>query len=232
MRIHLSEPGRSAALRDYFSRLGAVAVLEDDQTVEVDFPEGLLDEGESIETYLQRWTQTNGVTAQLAAAAAADETPSMPAAQVFDLASVLGATRPPKRLGDLLVAKGLVTEDQLADALVESKEKGDLLGRVLLRRGYVFEEELARTLAEQWGLPWVSLYRIGVDARAVRLVPREIGLRYAAIPVRFIDGVPQVAFADPSDPDAIDAIATYVHDLTAAVSELSDIESAWRKLAA
>jgi hypothetical protein len=229
MRIHLSEPGRSAALRDYFSRLGAVAVLEDDRTVEVDFPEGLLDEGESIETYLQRWTQTNGVSAE---PVRADQHPPVPAAQVFDLSAVLGATKPPKRLGDLLVSKGLVTEDQLADALVESKEKGDLLGRVLLRRGYVFEEELARTLAEQWGLPWVSLYRIGVDARAVRLVPREIGLRYAAIPVRFIDGVPQVAFADPSDPEAIEAIAAYVNGLTAAVSELSDIESAWRKLAA
>src|SRR5947207_1998325 len=72
----------------------------------------------------------------------------------------------------------------------------------------------------------------GEDARAVRLVPREVGLRYAAIPVRFVEGVLQVAFADPSDPEAIEAISGYVHGLTAAVSELSDIEAAWRLLAA
>ncbi len=226
MRIQLSDPGRSGALRDYFSRLGADAVLDGDHSVDVKFPDGALGEGETIEAYLQRWTDANGIGAEVAPGEPA------PAAQVFDLSAVLGATKPPKRLGDLLVSKGLVTEDQLAAALVESKEKGDLLGRVLLRRGFVFEEELARTLAEQWGIPWVSLYRIGVDARAVRLVPREIGLRFAAIPVRFIDGVPQVAFADPSDPEAIEAIAGYVHDLTPAVSELSDIEAAWRMPAA
>jgi len=226
MRIQVSDPDRSTALRDYFARLGAVALLVDGRTLEVDFPAGTLAEGESVESYLQRWTQVNGPTA----APAARE--PVPAAQVFDLGAVLGAAKPPKRLGDLLVEKGLLTGDQLTVALAESKESGDLLGRVLLRRSYVFEEELARTLAEQWGLPYVSLYRTGVDARAARLIPREVGLRYAAIPVRFVNGVPQVAFADPSDPGAIEAVARHVTDLTAAVSELSDIESAWRGLAA
>jgi hypothetical protein len=232
MRIMLDDPGKSASLRDYFSRLGAVVVHAADGMLEVMFPDGLLGEGESPQAYLERWTRANGAVTQAAAAASAPAAPAQAAADVFDLASVLGATRPPKRLGDLLVSKGLVDADQLAEALVESRQKGDLLGRVLLRRGFVFEEELARTLAEQWGLPFVSLYRIGVDARAVRLVPPDIGLRYAAIPVRFVEGVPQVAFADPSDPEAIEAIAGYVPGLTAAVSELSDIEAAWRLLAA
>ena len=227
MRIHVSEPGRSAALRDYLARLGAVVVPLSGEALEADFPPGVLGEGESLESYLQRWTLANGVGTEVAAPELAPA-----AAKVFDVASVLGSATPPKRLGDLLVSKGLVTDEQLSEALVESRQKGDLLGRVLLRRGLVFEEELARTLAEQWGLPWVSLYRIGVDARAVRLVPREVGLRYAAIPVRFVEGVLQVAFADPSDPEAIEAISGYVHGLTAAVSELSDIEAAWRLLAA
>jgi hypothetical protein len=226
MRIQLSDPDRSTALRDYFARLGAVALLLDDRTLDVEFPAGTLADGETVESYLQRWTQVNGPTA----APAARE--PVAAAQVFDLTAVLGGAKPPKRLGDLLVEKGLLTGDQLSAALAESKNSGDLLGRVLLRRSYVFEEELARTLAEQWGLPYVSLYRTGVDARAARLVPREVGLRYAAIPVRLVHGVPQVAFADPSDPGAIEAVARYVTDLTAVVSELSDIESAWRGLAA
>src|SRR5262249_35223900 len=162
--------------RDYFSRLGAVALLQDARTLDVDFPAGILGDGESVEAFLDGWTVRNGALT----AALADRRAQT--AQVIDLNPLLQAMRAPlrgrtKRIGGLLVEKGLITVAQLEQALVESKQTRDLLGRVLLRRGYLFDEELARTLAEQHGLPYVSLYRIGVDARVVRLLPREVGLR-------------------------------------------------------
>ena len=89
------------------------------------------------------------------------------------------------RLGDLLLAKGMITDSQLNEALAESFAAGELLGRVLLRHQWIFEDELARTLAEQLGLPYVNLRHAGLDNALARMVPYEIGMRFAAIPVCF-----------------------------------------------
>jgi Type II secretion system (T2SS), protein E, N-terminal domain len=74
----------------------------------------------------------------------------------------------------------------------------------------------------------VSIGRVGVNEEAARLVPRDIGERAAAIPVRVDRGSVQVAFADPTDPAAVEAIARYVDNVQVVVAELSDIRLAWR----
>jgi hypothetical protein len=136
------------------------------------------------------------------------------------------------RLGDLLVAKGLVTADQLADALVESRVRGVLVGRVLIDRRWVYDDELARTLAEQLELPFLNLAILGVDERAVKLLPPDVGRRWSAIPVRMLPTRVQVAFADPSDPDARRAVDEFIPGVEPAVAPLADIEHAWRSIAA
>jgi MshEN domain len=136
----------------------------------------------------------------------------------------------PPRLGEMLVRHGRITQEQLSEALVESRQTGGRLGRVLLQKGWIFEEELAQTLATQLQVPYVSLQRVGVDLSVVRLLPREIGLRFSVIPVRFKGDSVQVAFADPSDEEALEATGRYVPSIELAVAELSDIEALWRSL--
>ena len=137
-------------------------------------------------------------------------------------------TRP--RLGDLLLAKGLITHDQLGQALVESRATGVLLGQVLIEKRWVFEDELARTLAKQLELPFVNLSLVGVQDKVRKMLPPEIGRRYAAIPVRMLPTRVQVAFADPSDPDALREVGQYIPGVEPAVAPFSDIEMAWRKI--
>lgn len=74
----------------------------------------------------------------------------------------------------------------------------------------------------------MNIALIGVDASALRLVPREVGLESAAIPVRFVDGAVQVAFADPSDPSSLAAVREHITSIAPAVAEYPDIEMAWR----
>jgi hypothetical protein len=147
------------------------------------------------------------------------------------LPTAADAFSPPPRLGDLLVRKGLITEEQLTQALAESRATGTLVGQVLLHHRWVFEDELARTLAQQWSLPYVDLLSVGVDWGAVRLVPPEVGLRVAAIPVRFVGGGVQVAFADPSDDTAVGAVTEHVGTPSLAVGELSHIRMLWSRAA-
>jgi hypothetical protein len=132
------------------------------------------------------------------------------------------------RLGDLLLAKGMITDSQLKEGLAESLAAGELLGHVLLRHRWIFEDELARTLAEQLGLPYVNLRYAGFDIALARLVPFEIGMRFAAVPVCFVGDRVRVAFADPSDEHSQQAVAAHLAAFECAVAELSDIETALR----
>jgi hypothetical protein len=136
------------------------------------------------------------------------------------------------RLGELLVHKGLISQHQLAMALLESQTTGMLLGRVLLEKQWLFEDELARCLSEQWNLRFVSLGQLGVDRSAVRLVPKKVGLQFAAIPVRFTNDNLDVAFVDPTDEGALEAIDFFIRPFNPVVATLSDITRMWRQVAA
>jgi MSHA biogenesis protein MshE len=136
------------------------------------------------------------------------------------------------RLGDLLVAKRLVTPEQLGAALVEARAEGLLLGQVLIKKRWVFEDELARTLANQLELPFINLALIGVDETAIKLLPPDVGRRCAAIPVRMLPTRVQVAFADPSDPEVMREVGEYIPGIEPAVAPFSDIEMQWRVFAA
>lgn len=223
IRIQLADPTRVEALRDYFLRLGAVATISSDSTVDVRMSE---DDDVDLSEYLRSWTVMNRVVAEEVAA----DKPALALASAAEVAP-RGAnpTDPPMRLGDLMVSKGFITADQLSEALAESQAKGELVGRVLLRRRWAFEDELARTLAEQWNLPYVRLSAVGVDEQVMRLLPKEIGLRFAAVPVRFARQSILVAFADPSDADALSAIREFLPTIDLAVAEFSDIQTLWNR---
>ena len=107
--------------------------------------------------------------------------------------------RPDAPLGTLLFRAGLVPEDELRDALELSISEGRRLGEVLLERGLVGERDLTRILASQKGLPFVELRDRSIDPEAVRLLPAEKVQRWGALPIGFEDGLPVVAVGDASN---------------------------------
>lgn len=175
-----------------------------------------------------RRQQIADLEAQLAAERAAAPAPTA-RTQPEDY-PLLPPPPPPKepRLGELLVSKGLVDRRQMDLAIFESRNTNTMLGRVLLQKGLIFEDDLARCLSEQWKMEFVSLVRVGVDRSAVRLLPKKIGLDLATIPVRYADSGVVVAFADPSDEDALAAVESFISPFTPVVSVLSDITMMWR----
>lgn len=228
VRIELKDPGRADQVRDFFRRLGAEASVAADGVVDARFPEDALNDEINAEECLQSWAAVNRTGAHVVLGVAAS--PANPAADIFEILPREHPRQgaPPPRLGDLLVGKGYITEEQLAAALVESRSTGERLGRVLVRNGWAYEQDLARALSEQWALPFVNIALIGVDGSALGLLPREVGMEANAIPVRFIDGAVQVAFADPSDPGSLAAVRDHITSIAPAVAEYSDIEMAWR----
>src|SRR6266850_2415063 len=112
-----------------------------------------------------------------------------------------------RRLGDLLVAEGLVKEEQLRHALSEQKGKTDKLGSILVRLGFISEEQLIGFLSRQYGIPSITLTNLDVDGETLRLVPAHIAKKYEVLPVKRIGGTLTLAMSDPTNVFALDDVA-------------------------
>src|SRR5207244_7053260 len=88
---------------------------------------------------------------------------------------------------------------QLDDALYEGSQTGDRLGEVVVRRGLASEDDVARALAQQWGLDYVERSSIWFDADALARLSREDAQRLEVMPTRVEDGRVVVAVAEPTD---------------------------------
>lgn len=108
-----------------------------------------------------------------------------------------------KRLGDLLVESGLITEEQLQTALAE-KPRDQKLGDSLLQRGYITEQQLIEVLEFQLGIPHINLFRYPFDPKLFNIVPKEFSKRNLIVPLKAEGDKLFVAMADPMDYLSID----------------------------
>ena len=76
-----------------------------------------------------------------------------------------------KKIGECLIQAGLITEDDLRNALTEHKRTGERLGVVLVRMNLATEKQIAKALAFQLGFPYINLAENPPDPPAVILIP-------------------------------------------------------------
>ena len=116
--------------------------------------------------------------------------------------------RPEKiRLGEILVQQKLLTEDQLALALVEQRRSGRKLGRVFVDHAYATEDQISGALAKQLDIPYLNLKFYNIKPEIVRLLPETQARRFRALVLDDQSGALLVGMADPTDLFAYDEIA-------------------------
>ena len=149
----------------------------------------------------------------------------------------MAATAPRKkiRLGDLLVEKGLITEDQLMQSLAAQKKTGQKLGRTLISSGLVTEEQMLELLSAQLQIPFIDLKQYSYDAETIQIIPETLARRYRVISLKKNpDGSLLVAMADPTDIFAFDDLTKqlkcHVHLAVAREPEImSTIDMVYRR---
>jgi type II secretion system protein E len=109
-------------------------------------------------------------------------------------------------LGELFVQRGLITAQQLDQALALQREDPRYLGQILVSLGWIAEERLLPVLAEQAGISYVSLRGIVVEPKTLARVPAKFASRYHLLPLAFDNGSLRVAVADPFDVQALDEL--------------------------
>jgi type IV pilus assembly protein PilB len=115
--------------------------------------------------------------------------------------------RPDAPLGTLIFREGLLSAEQLEDALGESVKRGKRLGQVLVERGLLEEAQVARILARQKSLDYVDLGETAVDPATAALLSSDTAWHAHAVAIAVSDGTPVVAVEDPSDEEALTAVA-------------------------
>ena len=104
-----------------------------------------------------------------------------------------------RRLGEVLVGRGLITPEQLEKALAEQKSSKEFLGEILLKHRYLKDKELLVALCEQFNLPAVSLKDSYLDWELVKSFSSELILGYQCFPLKKDERNVTVAITNPLD---------------------------------
>src|SRR6185295_13691470 len=111
-----------------------------------------------------------------------------------------------KKLGEMLVEAGVITEQSLRAALGEQRRWGGTLGRSLIEMKLVSEPELVGVLAKQLNLPTIDLDKADIPQAVLDLVPGELAQQHNLVPfaqpMKFLD----VAMADPTNIGVLDEL--------------------------
>ncbi len=102
-----------------------------------------------------------------------------------------------KKLGQILLDGGAVTDEQIHRALLHGRQKKLRIGEALIDLGFTSEEKVTRALCKQVGLPFVDLIKNRIPPATVALLPAEIVREYRIIPVKKTPAAVIVAIADP-----------------------------------
>ncbi|MEN6567057.1 MAG: ATPase, T2SS/T4P/T4SS family [Veillonellales bacterium] len=132
-----------------------------------------------------------------------------------------------KRLGDILMETGLLSEDQLKKALVVQKKTGERLGKVLINLDYITEESMIEVLEFQLGIPHVNLSDTVVKEEVAALIPVSLAERYQIIPIKQAGKKLTLAMVDPTNFFAIDDVRMITGcDVEAVIAAAGEVKRA------
>jgi len=112
-----------------------------------------------------------------------------------------------RRIETALLEAKLITEKQLGAVLEEHKKSGKRIGRLLVDKGIISEEKLHGIIEEKLNIPQVDLDRCRIDPADANSIPAEMAVRHRVIPIALKDGQVTLAMVDPLNLEAVDDVA-------------------------
>ena len=138
-----------------------------------------------------------------------------------------------KMIGNILVENGLITEEQLAQALADQKNSKEKLGRILVRRGYITDDQLMEVLEFSLGIPRVQISRMEINPETVKLLPTNMLSKHHVLPLSVNQGRMTLIMADPLNFQAIDDIRILTGmDVVPVMASERELESAIQQFTA
>ena len=111
-----------------------------------------------------------------------------------------------EKIGEMLIKSGIISQEQLQEALKLQKTQGGRLGFNLVKLGFVKEEDITSLLSEQYGVPAIHLEHFDIEEDVIKLIPPDLAQKHLLIPIERTGSTLTVAMVDPSNMAAIDQI--------------------------
>lgn len=131
------------------------------------------------------------------------------------------------RLKQILIRDNLITSNDLDAALEEQKKSGGELSKILVKLNFIDEDVLGQVLSESLGLPIISISRLKVFTEVVKLIPKDIAIKYKIMPISLMGEHLTLAMADPLNIFIIDNVKALTgYTINPIISKTAEIESA------
>lgn len=128
------------------------------------------------------------------------------------------------RIGDLLVASGIVTESQLQVALAEQKKTGQKLGKTLIKLKFLSEEKLLTFLSQQLDIPYINIAKESIDYALAKRLPEKLARDYRIVLLKETSSNWHVGMSDPTDLLVYDELSGLTNkEISAAVVSEADV---------
>ncbi|CAN2046528.1 type IV pilus assembly protein PilB [Candidatus Magnetomoraceae bacterium gMMP-13] len=138
-----------------------------------------------------------------------------------------------KKFGNILIKEGLITKEQLKEALIKQKKTKKHLGNILLEAGFVSKNDIYQTLSKQMGIPLISINKIKIKPNILNLVSADLCYKKKFIPIMLDKRGLVIAIMDPTDYQIIKDVSFATgHQVRAVLATkeeiLSKLESLYR----
>lgn len=100
-------------------------------------------------------------------------------------------------LGEILIKRNCITEEQLKAALELQKKEKAFLGEILVKLGYLDERDIVVALVLQCDLPYIAINKYDVDDKVLKLIPKEVALKEKVIPLDRVGDILSVVMINP-----------------------------------
>ncbi len=134
------------------------------------------------------------------------------------------------KIGEILRKEGLITTNQLEEALAFQKKSGGRLGNILIRLGYIEENTILNVLSRVQNFPAVSIRDEPPSKDVLALMPYAVARKYMAFPLRTAGKTLHITMSEPTDTSAVESLQADVKmALSVSISMERDIVDAYRK---
>ncbi|HOP78512.1 MAG: ATPase, T2SS/T4P/T4SS family [Thermogutta sp.] len=136
-----------------------------------------------------------------------------------------------RRIGQILVDLGFITESQVELVLEEQKQhKGELFGQIAIRMGLINEDQLAQALAEQFNLQVVQLNELVIPPEVLNRITEPMAQLYKIIPISFHDNTLTIAMCEPQKISVVDELRSFLgYDIRPVVTTERQINQALQR---
>ena len=135
-----------------------------------------------------------------------------------------------KKLGEILISRGLINAQQLDEALELQKKEDALIGEILVRLKYVTEEAIAWALTVQYGFPYLPLAGYEIDKEIIAVIPLDFAKQNGVIGIDKIGSVLTIAMSNPLNFEAIQELEEKTHcKVQIFISTLTEVHEMIRK---